>query len=700
MADKSVVVRLRAEIGQYQAELAKAASSTRTLGKELTGAGKTGRADLDNLGRGALLMGGVMLAGFGAAANAAMGFDKQLSELAAVSSATGAEMSALRQQALDAGAATVFSAAEAAQAQTELAKAGVSTADIMGGALTGALDLAAAGSIGLAQAAEIAASAMTTFGLSGGDVGRIADSLAAGANKSAADVDDMAQALAQSGLVADQFGLTLEETVGTLSMFAQRGLKGSDAGTSFKTMLQRLVPVSKEASAKMAELGIDMFDAQGNFVGVAGAADELKDGLSRLTQEQRNNALAVMFGSDAVRAATIFYQGGAEEVDRWTEAVSDAGFAGDVAATKLDNLAGDLEALKGSIETALIEGGTHANGTLRFMVQGATDAVNAFAELPGPIQAAGTGLAAFGGAGVVATGAMVTLIPRIHDGLSALQGMGPAGVTAARGLSGLGRMAGAAGGIAAGLGLLIIVIDQVADAMTENAPDVDLMGAALVGLAKDAVVAGELASTFGDDLAGLGDDLDLLMDRRSGFHLDFAADFDEAVGRIDSVDQALAQLVASGHADMAAQLMQAMQDTLTGEAWAQFPIELNDYTDALVTAESQSKLTGDATADMGSDFGVSAEEIEAATDALKAHQDQLRAAVDPIFAMVNAADANRTAQIELAEALADGETSADDLARAQQQVAESAFDGADVEGGGPHRLRGGVQGRLRRHVHR
>lgn len=110
-----------------------------------------------------------------------------------------AQMGKLRQAAIDAGAATVFSASQAAQAESELAKAGISTADILGGALRGSLDLAAAGSLGLARAAEISAEAMTVFKLEGRDVAHIADVLSAGANKSSADVEGLAQALQQSG---------------------------------------------------------------------------------------------------------------------------------------------------------------------------------------------------------------------------------------------------------------------------------------------------------------------------------------------------------------------------------------------------------------------------------------------------------------------------------------------------------------------
>ncbi|WP_187285133.1 phage tail tape measure protein [Streptomyces sp. OR43] len=144
--------------------------------------------------------GAAMLAGFAVAAAAAAKFDKALSNVRAVTGASTADMAKLRAAALDAGKTSVFTATEAANAEAELARAGVSTANIIGGALTGSLALAASGQVDLSEAATLSAQAMNTFGLQGKDVGHIADLLAAGANKSAADVHGLGTALRQGGL--------------------------------------------------------------------------------------------------------------------------------------------------------------------------------------------------------------------------------------------------------------------------------------------------------------------------------------------------------------------------------------------------------------------------------------------------------------------------------------------------------------------
>lgn len=155
---------------------------------------------------------------------------------------------------------------------------------------------------------------------------------------------------------------------------------------------------SDRAQAKFDELGISAYDAQGEFVGLAEFAGQLRDRMSKLTPEARNSAMAVMFGSDAVRAANVLYEQGADGIAAWTDAVDDSGYAAEVAATRLDNLKGDWEQLTGALDTALIGMGEGANGPLRELVQRATDVVNAFSDLPTEVQQ-GT-LAIVGGSGL------------------------------------------------------------------------------------------------------------------------------------------------------------------------------------------------------------------------------------------------------------------------------------------------------------
>ena len=437
---KSIEIALKANVSNFRSGIGLAAGDVQRFGQDLKKVGDTSDRDLKKIGTGAMIAGGAMLAGFGLAQKAVIGFDQQISELGAVTGEGAAGLEALRAAALKAGADTSFSASEAAQAEVELAKAGVSSADILHGALGGALNLAAAGHLELGRAAEIAASAMTVFKLSGSDVPHIADLLAAGANKSAAEVEDMGAALQQSGLVAAQLGLSIEDTSAMLAMFAQNGLKGSDAGTSLKTMLIALNPKSEEAAATMEGLGLKFYDAQGKFVGVTNMAEQLKTKLGGLTQEQRNSALMTIFGTDAIRAASIIYSEGGKGVDDWRAKVDDAGYASELAGKKLDNLGGDLEQLRGSIETTLIQGASGATGMLRGLTQGLTTFVNGLGAMPAGMQQVTYGFMGIAGGVTFLGGAIATGVPKYREMIASLTEMGPAGAKMAQGV-GMGATA-------------------------------------------------------------------------------------------------------------------------------------------------------------------------------------------------------------------------------------------------------------------
>nr|BFD90717.1 hypothetical protein KitaXyl93_20770 [Kitasatospora sp. Xyl93] len=414
----SLAMRLAAAEAVVAQEAAMASATTASAAASSQQAGSFSRAaasgdHAEKVFGGVRTAGLLMLGMFAAAVIAAARFEKAMSGVAAVADATEQQMGKLREAALIAGRDTAFSASQAAEAEAELAKAGVSVDDILSGALKGSLGLAAAGQLDLAEAATISAQAMNTFKLKGADVSHIADVLAAGANKSAADVHGLGESLRMGGLLAQQTGLSLEDTVGVLSAFADRALIGSDAGTSLKTMLQRLVPQSDEAKGIMDQLGFSAYDASGQFVGLTKLAGNLRSSFSNLTPEARNAAMATIFGSDSVRAATILYELGADGVDRYRTAVNDQGAASRMAAVQMDNLAGDIEQLGGSLEVALISGGTAATEVLRDLVQWVTQMINAWSQLPSWLQTGTIALFGIGGALALVAGGLMLILPKI-----------------------------------------------------------------------------------------------------------------------------------------------------------------------------------------------------------------------------------------------------------------------------------------------
>lgn len=568
MADRTVSVTLRARVGEYVTGMGQATKSTKGLGDELLQLGRTSPQSLNDISMAAGGVGLALTAGFGYAVKSAMDFDKQMSEVGAVSNATAAEMDKLREAALDAGAATQYSATEAAKAQAELAKAGLSTADILGGALSGALSLAAAGGLDLAEAADIAAKTMNVFQLSGRDVGHVADLLASAANTSATDVHEMGEALRMGGLAANAAGMSLEETVGTLALFADNALVGSDAGTSLKTALMMLQAPTEKSAKLMKELGINAYDASGNFIGTAKLAGVLQKQLGTMTQEQRNAALAQIFGADAMRAANILYREGEAGVRKYNEQVDQMGAAADVAAKKNDNLAGDLERLKGSIETLAIEAGSGANEGLRSLTQSANGMVDAFGAIPGGVQSAMTILAGVGGVTLLGAAGFVKLRQTTTDAVSALGEMGPRGEKAAKGLDKATAAVGkfgiaAAGTLIAAQGISMAwrsFVDQpketkladLSKGMIEfaatgkaGAGTIDLFGAKLERLERD---LGALNNSKPDNFSHR---ISAFVEGMSGAG-DIDGTFTKAKANIAEVDAALAQLASSGHSEEAA----------------------------------------------------------------------------------------------------------------------------------------------------
>lgn len=378
---RNVSIKFSADVASYLAGVSRAEAGTKQFASRANSYVKSHDDQISRMSGTAGLIGTAVAVGVGGAIKTYANFDQSMSNVAATGDQARANIDGLRDAAIDMGAKTAFSATEAAGGVENLLKAGVSAKEVLGGGLKGALDLAAAGSIGVGDASEIAATAMTQFKLSGQDVPHIADLLAAAAGKAQGEVSDMAAALGQSGLVAAQFGLSIEDTTGTLAAFASNGLLGSDAGTSFKTMLLSLASPSKASTALMEKLGIAAYDTQGNFVGVTSLAEQLKTKLGPLSQAQRDAALSTIFGSDAIRAANVLYEQGGKGITSWIGKVNDSGYASETAATKLNNLNGDLEAFRGSAETALIGLGKAGDGPLRSLVQGATDVLNAFTAL-------------------------------------------------------------------------------------------------------------------------------------------------------------------------------------------------------------------------------------------------------------------------------------------------------------------------------
>lgn len=395
--------------------LKKGGSATKALGEGITDLGRSMTLGLTV----------PIVAAGGAATSMAAGFDDAMSQVQGALGGASTDMDGLRDLALQLGADTVFSATESAQAMVELAKGGLTEAQIKGGALAASMDLAAAGQLNLADAAATTVQMMGSFGLGAGDATRIANALAGAANASSADVSDLTQAMSQCSAQAALAGWSLEDTAAALALFADHGVKGSDAGTSLKTMLQRLAAPTDQAAEAIAAYGLNIRDSNGKMKDISGIADELTGKLGGLSDAERDAALQTIFGSDASRAAAILMQSGSEGLAKYIAATNDATAAETMANAQKGELSWALENMGGAVESAAIAFGTALAPAITAVAGVIGNVAEAFASLPAGVQtgiAVVLALVAALGPLLMVIGSVVAALPAISEGFAALGG--------------------------------------------------------------------------------------------------------------------------------------------------------------------------------------------------------------------------------------------------------------------------------------
>lgn len=353
-------VRLRADVSTFRAEAqAGIAGSLRGLGG---GGALKATAGLIGFSTAAAATGIALkeiIVGFGE-------FERELDVLQVTSGATAEQMEQISDAAKQLGADVTLpgvSAGDAARSMNELSKAGLSVKDTLAAA-RGTLQLATAGEIDFGEAAKIASSALNVFGLSGDKASHVADLLAGASIAAQGDMNDMALALQQAGAVSRQAGLSIEQTVGAISLLAKNGVAGSDAGTSLRTTLLRLIPTTKEAKQFTKALGVEIDETRSLGEQLPEVIEQYRAGLAKLNPAMQQVALTQIFGTDAIRAASILFREGAVGLDKMTEAANRQGAANELATAKTKGLLGSFEALKSSLSSLAIELGEVASPAL------------------------------------------------------------------------------------------------------------------------------------------------------------------------------------------------------------------------------------------------------------------------------------------------------------------------------------------------
>lgn len=372
-----------------------------------TGAGALQASGAAMAGAGTLMV-GAFVGAIGKAAE----FEKRLDAFGAVSNSTTGQMEAVRKKALQLGKDTIYSANDIADAFIELGKQGRSAGDIVNGLGDATASLASAGDLPLANAAEVLSNTLTTYALKAEDAVKVSDRIAGAANASSVDVMDLAVSFKYVSGIAASMGLSFEDTNTALAVLGNYGIKGSTAGTSLRQVLVALAGPTKKSAAELMDLGIitkdgsnAFYDATGKLKPLPDVLDTLSKSLEGMNAKEKYDALSKIFPIRAMPTILNLLKSGKTGFEDMAKAI-DRSSAADVAAKRLDNLSGDIEILKGNLETMAIEAGGSFQKFARGVVQGVTNILAGFASLPQNLQSGILGFIALAGAGLILIGSL------------------------------------------------------------------------------------------------------------------------------------------------------------------------------------------------------------------------------------------------------------------------------------------------------
>lgn len=322
------------------------------------------------------------IVGVGAAAvKTATDFEAGMSEVKAISGATGSEFDALRDKAIEMGAKTKFSASDSADAFKYMAMAGWDASQMMDG-IAGIMDLAAASGEDLATTSDIVTDALTAFGLQASDSAHFADVLAQASSKSNTNVGLMGETFKYVAPVAGALGYSIEDTAVAIGLMANSGIKGSQAGTALRSTITRLAKPVGEAKDAVEELGISITNADGTMKPLSQTMVELREKFAGLTEEQKAQYAAMLAGQEGMSGLLAIVNASDEDFQKLTDEINNAnGAAEDMASVMMDNTAGAVEQLKGALESAGILIGEKLTPYIRKLAEWITGLVEKFNSL-------------------------------------------------------------------------------------------------------------------------------------------------------------------------------------------------------------------------------------------------------------------------------------------------------------------------------
>ncbi|WP_436863680.1 phage tail tape measure protein [Mammaliicoccus sciuri] len=461
----------------------KVSKTFESMGPKLTSAGDAMKGVGRNM---SMYVTAPIVGGFGLAVKTAADFEGQMSRVGAIAESSKGELKAMSDQAVDLGAKTSKSAGEVAQGMEELAALGFNAQQIMK-AMPSVISASEASGADMAETATIMASSLNAFGLEAKDSGHVADLLAMAANKSAADISYMGDALKYAGPPANSLGVSLEDTSAAIGIMSDAGLEGSQAGTALRASFIRLAKPTKQSQKAMDAMGISLTNSKGEFVGMPKLIEQFKNGMKGMTKEQKLANVAQIVGTESASGFLTLIDAGPSKIDKFSNSLKNSDGASKKAADRMkDNLKGSLEQLGGAFESAGIIIGNIFSPILRKLADTITWLVEKLNGMSKGMQitmvvlatlaaAIGPLIFAFGAFIAVIGSAMTTLLPLIV-------GIGKAG----------GIMAFLSGKLATAIKLF----PMLGSAITLATGPVGWIAAAIVALGIAFVVAYKKSETF------------------------------------------------------------------------------------------------------------------------------------------------------------------------------------------------------------
>ena len=368
-----------------------------------------------------------------AAVKTAADFDTAMSKVAAVSGATGKDLDALRDKAREMGSKTKFSASEAAEAMNYMAMAGWKTEDMLSG-IEGVMNLAAASGEDLATTSDIVTDALTAFGLSAKDSGHFADILAAASSNANTNVSMMGETFKYCAPIAGALGFSAEDTAEAIGLMANAGIKGSQAGTALRTIMNNLSGDVKICGSSIGEVTVATTNADGSMRDLSDILADCRTAFSGLSESEKAAAAESLVGKNAMSGFLALMNAGEADINKLSSAIDNCdGCAAGMAETMNDNLAGQLTILKSQLQELAISFGELLMPAIRTIVgwiQKFVDWLNSMDEgtrkviVTIALVAAAIGpVLIIVGKVISAIGTIMTIIPKLAGVINAAKGV-------------------------------------------------------------------------------------------------------------------------------------------------------------------------------------------------------------------------------------------------------------------------------------